>query len=408
MKPTACEPAPCANRGLYNRVYRESKALREKREPQRPALARLLLLLNADFIFTQRMSDPMRSYFSLIIFSLLASVGLSQTPRIDLRQTNDQAALLKAVETNADPYEAAKACQRLAEIGDQRAIEPLARLLSDPQLANYARNALEGIPSSKGREALRDSLGRTSGDRLVGVIGSLGRLRDTSSVEQLGKFLNHQDMPVAEAAGRALAKIANPPSAGALKSAFITGPASLKHSHAMSCLQCAQQLLKDHDTATGLDLLDFLRLTNVGSEIKMAATVQSILAAGPQNIEVLMKTIHAADAIDFQAALQAVRQIIGDQNALAGSLAEALPTLAPDRQASVICAIADLKTAAPIPVVQELAKSGTSDVKVEAIRLLSQQRDVSFLKSLLEYASSVDDAVSSAGIRACGLAFGGN
>ena len=49
-------------------------------------------------------------------------------------------------DSGASVYAKAKACQRLAVVGDRTAVPALAALLTDAHLSHYARFALEPIP----------------------------------------------------------------------------------------------------------------------------------------------------------------------------------------------------------------------------------------------------------------------
>ncbi len=114
-------------------------------------------------------------------------------------------ALLK--DPDATVYARAKACQRLAVIGDKTAVPALAPLLTDPQLSHYARTALETNPDPSASDALRAALGKVKGLQLVGVINSLGKRRDKRAIRQLEELRHHEDLEVCRAADSALALI---------------------------------------------------------------------------------------------------------------------------------------------------------------------------------------------------------
>ncbi len=326
----------------------------------------------------------------------LVSDGYSQTSSDSLRLTNDRNALLKAIESNSDPYQTAKACQRLAEIGDAQAIEPLSKLLSDPHLSNYARNALEGIPDPKSRIALRKSLSQVQGNLLVGVIGSIGRLRDAEAINELAKLVSADDLSVAEAAGRALAKIGTPQAAEILKSSLRSAPKPLQRAQAVSILEAIQQLFQRGEKASGLEMVDFLIDSDVADEVKLGAAVQAILANGQATPTMLLDQLRSSERADFLSAILAVRQVGGDRESLAQLLADELANLSSDRQATMIRAIADLKSKVALVPIQKLAESGATEVKQEALRLLARQQDSSSLKILFEAAVSKDAALAKA------------
>ncbi len=113
-------------------------------------------------------------------------------------------------DTASSTFAKAKACQRLAVIGDGAAVEPLASLLADAQLSHYARFGLEAIPGAPAAAALEAALSKTSGLLLVGVINSIGVRRDRNSLGPLAKLRSHPDAEVAKAAEAALARLRPP------------------------------------------------------------------------------------------------------------------------------------------------------------------------------------------------------
>ncbi|HTM50686.1 MAG TPA: hypothetical protein VL285_18455 [Bryobacteraceae bacterium] len=114
-------------------------------------------------------------------------------------------------DSGASVYARAKACQRLAVVGDKSATPALAALLGHPQLAYYARAGLEQIPDSSADEALRSALHRVDGNLLVGVINSISRrAADKKAIPDLERLRHHADNAVARAADAALARLRPP------------------------------------------------------------------------------------------------------------------------------------------------------------------------------------------------------
>jgi HEAT repeat protein len=110
----------------------------------------------------------------------------------------------------ASVYARAKACQRLAVVGDKAAVAALAAMLGTPQLSVYARTALETMPDRSADDALRAALGKVQGTQLAGVINSIGRRRDVNAIGALEKLRHNADPEVAASANSALARIRPP------------------------------------------------------------------------------------------------------------------------------------------------------------------------------------------------------
>jgi HEAT repeat protein len=122
------------------------------------------------------------------------------------------AATLVAIlrDPDASVYVRAKACQRLAVVGDRSAVPVLAPLLADPKLSHYARTALEPLPDSSADDALRGALPKVKGNLLVGVINSIGHRRDAGAIGALERLRHDPDIQVAQAADAALARVRPP------------------------------------------------------------------------------------------------------------------------------------------------------------------------------------------------------
>ena len=110
----------------------------------------------------------------------------------------------------ASEFARAKACQRLALVGDKSAVPALAALLSDPKPAHYARLGLEPIPDPAVDAAFREALGKLEGDLLIGVINSIGRRKDLKALDALAKIIHGDNGKAAEAARAALGRIRAP------------------------------------------------------------------------------------------------------------------------------------------------------------------------------------------------------
>lgn len=110
----------------------------------------------------------------------------------------------------ATPYAKAKACARLAVIGDAASVAAIAPLLEDDKLNVYARTALEQIPGDAATQALIAALPKLGGNNLVGAINSLGVRHDPKAVDALSKLVNAHNPETAKAASLALALIRRP------------------------------------------------------------------------------------------------------------------------------------------------------------------------------------------------------
>ena len=93
-------------------------------------------------------------------------------------------------------------CRKLRVVGTAQSVKALAALLPAEETSHIARYALERIPDEKAVEALRDALPKVSSKLKPGLIGSLGKRRDTKSIEAIAKLLGDSDIQVARAAAQ--------------------------------------------------------------------------------------------------------------------------------------------------------------------------------------------------------------
>jgi hypothetical protein len=107
----------------------------------------------------------------------------------------------------ASVYARAKACMRLAVVGDRAAVPLLAGLLQLAELSDYARFGLEPIPHPEADAALRAAAEKLAGKQLVGVVNSIAARRDTAAIPLLQRLRSSADPEVAKAADVALAKV---------------------------------------------------------------------------------------------------------------------------------------------------------------------------------------------------------
>lgn len=184
----------------------------------------------------------------------------------------DAAALVGILrDPSASEFQKAKACVRAGELGAREAVPALGALLGDEHLGTYARYGLEPITDPSASDALLAALPRLNGDRLIGVIHSIGKRRDTRAIPQLVKLMLGTDADLSAAATAALGSIAGPVSARELTAALAgtKGPTRMAVAHAS--LVCAERLLTDGKRDEALALYTTLTAPDVPKPVRLAA-----------------------------------------------------------------------------------------------------------------------------------------
>ena len=108
-------------------------------------------------------------------------------------------------------------CRELAIVGSESEVGALAPLLVEEKYSDMARYALEGTRGAKTCEALRAALGKTTGRTRIGIINSLGVLKDASSVAPLAELVQAADSDLLDAVTFALSNIGGVEAEKALK-----------------------------------------------------------------------------------------------------------------------------------------------------------------------------------------------
>ena len=305
----------------------------------------------------------------------------------------EAAHLIAVLSSDASLFDKAKACQRLAVLGDQAAVPALAALLGHPKLSNYARCGLEAVPAKSAGDALRRSVNQLQGDQLVGVINSIGQRRDTQAVESLSRLLDHDHRTVAHAAARALGHIGNARAADILRERLSQAAANQRVALADACLVCAQRLLTQDDRQRALGLYATVGSGDVPEHLRMAATSGAILAQGKDGLPLLIEQLNSEDDARFRLALWAARRMDADVSA---ELVAQFAKQSPARQAMLLVALGDLGSNAALPVVLTAAKTGAPEVRIQAMRTLARLGDATVVPTLLDAATQADGDVAQA------------
>ena len=316
-------------------------------------------------------------------------------------------------DANSTAFERAKACQRLAVMGTKDAIPSLAALLPDEKLNVYARTALENIPGPEAAEALREAAKTLKGRPLVGVIDSLGQMRDAKAIELLAKYLEGEDIDiaVASAAAGALGRIKDikAPLFGA-----ILNNLSLQAAAADACLDgCALMVQTgSNENIKGVNMMygiltgdpallpdakgpifDTKNLRNLPKSIRIAAFHGLYRMQKNKAKDVLVKQVHSPDKDFFNVALSAARELPGEE--VTKALVAELDILPAERRALLLLAIADRKDKPELAVLVRESKHESEAVRKAAVYALAQRADAGAAKALIDIALS-QDAIAAA------------
>ncbi len=322
-----------------------------------------------------------------------SSIGFSQV--VKMEKESDLIGVLKSESTPADK---AIACKRLAIYGTAEAAPELAKLLSNEQLAAWARIALEAIPGQKVDETLRKATESLNGRLLVGVINSIGVRRDAGAIDSITPKLKDKDVEVASAVAVALGRIGNAAATQTLRQAMVTSPESVRSAVAEGCVLCAEKAMKDGNATLAASIYDDIRKADVPKQRLVEATRGAILARKKDGLPLLLENLRSSDKVLFQVALKTAREMTGRE--IDSALATELATVKPDRAVLVIQTMADRKDTVSLPAIVKAAGAGPKEVRMSAIDAIGRVGDTTCVSSLLTIAGESDAELTEAALTA--------
>jgi len=298
-----------------------------------------------------------------------------------------EADLIRIIKSDAPPQDKAVPCKQLAIYGTAKAVPALAPLLTDPNLASWARIALEAIPGQASDEALRRAIGKLKGRLLIGVVNSLGVRAYAKATDDLTALLDGADEQVASAAAEALGRIGTAKAATALGPFLDAKSEVLRSSAAEGCILCAEKFLAAGQADEAVKLYDTVRKAGVPRQRIIEATRGAILARKAGGVVMLVELLRSKDRAMYGLGLRVARELAGPE--ATDAIVAELKSASPDRQGPLLLALAARGDPKALPAVLDAAKASQGKFRVTAIGLLQKMGNVSCVPVLLD--AAVDD-----------------
>lgn len=277
------------------------------------------------------------------------------------------------------------ACRQLMTMGTAASVPALATLLPDEQLSHMARYALQPMACPEAGKALRDALAATTGATLVGIINSVGERRDAEAAPTLVKLLRDADAAVAQAAARALGKIAGDEAAKALAAARHGASGAMLQSVTDAWLRCADAWLAAGQKDKAKAIYEPLYGDREPKNVRAAALRGLVAVGGADAIALILKPLQTGDAAMQGVAVSFIRDVPGAEATKA--FAAELPKLASAAQMLVLEALATRGDVAATPAVVAAIKSQDEKVRVAALQALASLGDAAVVPLLVQVAA---------------------
>ncbi len=308
----------------------------------------------------------------LTLIALAILVSMLCPAFLSAQATGSGAEQIAVLESDADVFAKAKACQRLALIGDPYAAPALGKLLSDAQLSAYARAALETIGGPQAAQELVIAARQLDGKLLAGAVNSLGALRapGASTLALCRKLVDGDDAALSAVALAALGRIATEGAASALQHALRGNSPSGRTSAARAGLECADRMLAAGQRGPAITLLARVRHAGVPEHVRVAAACRLMVVRQSHGIPILIEHLRTGGPAAWSATLGAIREMPGDD--VTAALVDELPRVAPGAQVMIIHALTDRSKGVEwVPTVEPYLGAEDSPVRAAAANALT-------------------------------------
>lgn len=255
-------------------------------------------------------------------------------------------------------------CRQLARIGSDACVPALAALLPHARVSHMARQALESLGSPACRAVLREALTTVKGRPLVGIVTSLGALRDGEAAGSLAGLLNEMDSEICEAAVVALGRIGTAAAVMSLQEFSGHAPAALRDRTVDALLSAAVTLARTGDEATSLAAI--ASLDNATDERVRAAALRARIMAQPTAaVALILTNLAAEEAWQREVAADYLRSV-RDSTQLE-TVAAALPTMPAAGQLAALDALCRMPDGAARDAALKMLESADLSVQIAAV-----------------------------------------
>ena len=282
-----------------------------------------------------------------------------------------QTRLIQVLESNTSLAARGYVCEVLAAIGTARAVPALANLLRDAKASHLGRRALEAIADPAAAQALREALPQLPDNLKVGVIQTLGNIRDGSAVDLLAPLLESEDANVARAAANGLGKIGGEQASKAVLEYYRKATVESRQLAADACLDIARRQLAANQSDAAAATYQLLE-DSPQPHVQWAAFLGLIATQPAQAQQRLLKALsNPAESGDRRLRMvgQLLRETVNDENA--ASFAESIGRLPVAGQVVLLDALSSLASPAIRTAALPYLKSDDLTLRLTAEKALA-------------------------------------
>lgn len=296
--------------------------------------------------------------------------------------------LLRALGSAATRDARSFLCRQLRTIGTARSVPQLEQLLTDPELSHMARYALGRIEDPAAAVALHRALGKTSGDRQIGIINALGDCRHRQALPDLARLLASPDSGIAEAAATALGRIGTIEAVNALDASRVRASRTLGEHIDNALLLAAEHLAAEGQRGVAIQVYQRFYKLGPQKQFRLAGLRGLATVGGSRAAPLLIECMKTSDP-EFRRTAIALTPMAKGQY-VTSALAGVLSSLPPEEQELLVLALGERDDPATVQAVAAATRSEHPSVRVAAIEALGNLGHSSAVPVLARAAAAAD------------------
>ncbi len=280
-------------------------------------------------------------------------------------------------------------CRQLHHLGTPNVVPAVAPLLSDPELSDVARYAIERMDAPEVDEAYLEALSKATGDVQIGLIHGLGERKSRPAIDVLCELVTDEDTDIACAAMLALGKIGGIRAARTLEGLENGLTVERMPTWADAYLLCADNLVAAGHAGQAQSIYESVYRSGLPDNFRVVALRGIVQVQGDDATVVVVEALRERNRAIREAAAAVARRVPG--GAATHAFAGELPDLPPETQALLLISLAHRGDPGALPAVTSAARSDTELVRNAALEAMALLGDANSVALLTEIAASDED-----------------
>ena len=293
--------------------------------------------------------------------------------------------LLLYLESEATLDGRMEVCRSLRQIGSDKSVAVLEKMLFDEKTSDMARYALEKIPGTQADKALLRGLKNNTKKNVIGIVSSMGQRGLEVAVPELGQLLSNPDSAVAAAAATALGWIGGHEAAEVLLKVFLEGQGEVRFQAAASLLRCAETLQTSGQSRQAEEFYKHLMEFHSSQPIRQAA-LKGLLKTDNEGAQPLLLDVLRGDDPDLHTvAIGQISAVFEDSDIQA--VLDLMPQLPGKAQMALLPVLSFYPSPLVLSAVLDKTDSEHVGVRCSALDALANFGDASLVPFLAERAA---------------------